>query len=598
MTVSEQEQPRSPGASALPPKGRRFPWGALAVIVVAGILALGAWCAVVGYQSLRDAQHIQAGGNAIRSMAGSGDYSEAVTELEQVQRSAANLNARLQSPPLAWAQSLPGIGATAVAAATLVDATDSVLQAADGLAPGFIDAAAGADLGGASLVLQESADQMQRTVAAAQAAAAQVSAVDPDSVIGPLRAQFSQAQTQLLQAMDGVVQGAALAAVMPDIFGVGEPAKWLVVLSQPSEARGSGGGFYGAYLQLTVSDARFALGPAAANGPETAVRQDLSTLPFDYQRLWGSDAQYLWGFNLSRHYPYTASVIHRALDPSADFVVSLSPRAVAGLLQLSGPVTVDGMTINAANAESFFSRDVYQRYENDWTKKDQVTLEALRQVFAGIEARGAVAPIDVWRALGPAVEASHLEIWSPDPAIEAELEDTSLAGAVPSLPSPWVTAAFNNSAGNKIDSFVRSSLTYTASGSCESGVVNGSVSAELTLQQLPPGLTSYISGRNDEPGAPYGTSSMLVHVYGPSAAVAEGAVKVNGQPVFSEYAMERGHPVWGVKVQLVPDVPAKVTVDFKQPAYPGEQLVVDPQAMVQDTEVTVVDQRSCVPPTR
>lgn len=598
MTISEQEPTKVQDEDVPQPVVRRFSWRGFLVGVLIGLLAIVVWLAAVGFLAVRDAQALQRSGDAIRASAVDGDYRSAVAQLAQARKSATSLDARLSAPPLSWLQSLPGVGSTVAASAALVGATDTVMQASDGLEAGFADASSGADLMGSALALQGKGDQLQRVQQAAEAASLQIAAIDPSSVVGPARPKFAAVQSQLLGAMHGLVEGTGLAEVLPDLVGVGKPANWLVVLSQPSEARGSGGGFYGAYLKMTVSGGRFALGDAAANGVETAVKQDLSQLPEEYRELWGSDAEYLWGFNLSRHYPYTAPVIHRALDPTADYVVSLDPRTVAGLIGLSGPVTVDGITIDAANAEMFFSRDIYTRYAGDWTKKDVVTLQALQQVFAGLEKRGSISPVDWWRALGPAAGGSHVQVWSPDPAVEQALEGTALGGAVPAQASPWVSVAFNNSAGNKIDSFVRSAVTYTATGSCESGSgsVSGSVSAELSIDRLPPGLTYYISGRNDEPGAPYGTTSMLVHLYGPSGAIGVGSVKVNGQPVFATQGMERGHPVWGVKVQLAPGEPVTVTADFDQPAFPGQPLVVDPQPMVQDTAVSVVDERSCAVP--
>ena len=56
---------------------------------------------------------------------------------------------------------------------------------------------------------------------------------------------------------------------------------------------------------------------------------------------------------------------------------------------------------------------------------------------------------------------------------------------------------------------------------------------------------------------------------------------------------ERGRPVWGNKVEIPAAGSVRVSASFSQPAYPGQQLAVVPQPMVQDSEVVVRDRRDC-----
>ncbi len=571
------------------PKSRpgRFAFGFVGGLLV-GVVLLALWFLVTGIAVGRDVLALRASASEVQAAAGDGDYAAAVPLLAEARVQAASLEARLSSAPWSWAQSFPVVGTTVQAGATLAGAAHAVLTTSDGL--GAELSKADGDLALASAALVQVTPELRATAAAAADAAVQLAAIDTGAVLRPVRGEIVHAQEQLLRIVDPLAQGAVLAQVLPGMLGTQVPVRWLVIIGQPSEARGSGGGFYGAYTSLTVADGRFALEEAAANGPETAVRQDLSSLPDEYERLWGSDATYLWGYNLTRHYPYPASVVHRVLDPSADYVVSLDPRAVAGLMALSGPVTVDGVTLDSSNAELFFARDIYVRYQ-DPVAKDEVMLAFLQQVFGRLGS-SKLEPAALWRALGPAVSGSRIQVWSPDAAVEALLEQSLLGGAVPSLSGPWVTAAFNNTAGNKIDSYVSSELSYTAVGSCASGTISGEVVARLQIAPIPPGLPGYISGRNDEPSAPYGTSSMSVHVYGPSGAVGR-SFEVNGVAVPAVQGSERGHPVWGAKVQLAPGAPVEVRATFDQPAFPGVPLAVGAQPMVQDTAVRVVDERSC-----
>ena len=563
--------------------------------VVAGLLLLAAWLGITGAIAARDALNLRDSADSIASAGRDGDYQSAAAAISAARAQAAGLDARLSSAPWSWMQGAPGIGPTVAAGAVLARGADQVLSEVDGWSQSLVVAGGAGDLSAAASALAAAGPNLSATAVAAQSAARDVAALDTDLVLPQVRDRVRLVQRQFLDVATPLSNGASVARVLPAMLGFGKPAQWLVVLGQPAEARGSAGGFYGAFTSLSVADGRFTMEQSRANGVETRDVQDLSALPGSYRRLWGSDATYLWGYNLTRHYPYSASVIQRAIDPAADYVVALDPRTVAGLLTLTGPVTVDGITIDAANAEEFFAHDIYVRYP-DSAVKDRVMLAFVQQVFTTLS----TAPLDasrLWSALGPAIGGGHLSVWSPDPAVEAALAPTPLGGVVPAEPGPWVTAAFNNTAGNKIDSYIASSLEYRVSGACAaaggSGAsVTGELSATLTLQQIPPGLPPYISGRNDEPNAPYGTSSMYVHLYAPIGAVGT-SFEVDGKPAVVIAGSELDHPVWGVKVQLAPDRPVVVKATFTQPAYTGQPLTAVAQPMVQDTKVTVVDDRGC-----
>lgn len=574
----------------MPPTGRvgRFALGFLGGILL-GVAALGLWFGVTGALAARDVLGLRADARAIERAVDERSYATAVSALPDAAAHASDLYARLASAPWSWAQQFPFVGPTVAAGATVAGATDQVLSQFDGWSRPLVSASAGGDIAVVVSTLAEVAPDLGETSAAAAQAAADVAAMETDGVLEPLRRPLQSVRRQFLGAVEPLAHGAAVARVLPELLGAQEPVRWLVVLSQPGEARGSGGGFYGAYAAVVVSQGSFAMESARANGPETAVAQDLSALPAEYRRLWGADAEYLWGFNLTRHHPYSASVVHAALDPDADYVVSLDPRAVAGLLALTGPVTVDGVTLDEGNAEQFFARDIYVRYP-DSAAKDQVMLAFLQEAFGQLSS-ARLDPEALWLALGSPVSEGHVQVWSPQPEVQAALAASQLGGSVPDA-GPWVTAAFNNSAGNKIDSYLASSLDYRVRGSCASGSVTGSLAATLTLQQIPPGLPPYISGRNDRPDAPYGTSSMLVHLYAPPGAVGS-SFTIDGAPAMVTAGTERGHPVWGAKVELSPGQPVTVAATFTQPAFPGQVLTAVPQPMVQDTVVSVADGRSC-----
>ena len=574
----------------------RFAVGFLAGVLVGG-LALAAWFGYTGWQMYRDWQSLAGNLDLARTAAGSGDVLSAAEALPVIRSDMADLDARLSAWPWTWAQGFPAVGGSVQAASTLVSAAAELLAPSEGLgasvtavATGEVDAG---DLSDSVRRLGEAAPTLTAVAALSDDVESRVAALDLSSVHPRVRGRVTDAQQMLLGVIPSIRGAAGTAEVLPALLGMDRRSRWLVVLSQPAEARGSGGGFFGAFALVDAREGRLSLRESAANGRLLDFSHDLSGLPREYRVLWGDDATYLWGYNLTRHFPYAAKVTHRAtadLGFASDFVVALDPRVVAALLQLAGPVEVEGIRLNSENAERYLTQQIYVDFP-DATEKDRIGLALLDAIFDRLSATR-IDPVQLWRALDGPIGQGRLSVWSADPDLQQALARTPLGGAVPDDPRPWTTVALNNSGGNKIDSYIDSKVVYVLKGSCNSGRVTGRLSATLRLRDLPPGLPGYISGRSDVVDAPYGTSSMMVHLYGPVGSALE-SLQVDGKDSPAGEGRERGHPVWGKKVQLTPGEKVTVTAEFSQPSYPGWPAEVAAQPMVRDTEVVIKDRRSC-----
>ena len=595
--------PESPSGT----NGRRSPartiglflFGFIGAVAI-GVMGLAVWFGITGLSLKSDFEAVQSAGDLTRAALQAGDLDSAARYLPAMQTAASDLDDGLSSAPWSWARDFPVVGDTVTAAATLAAVANDNLDYGDDLAPALRSLAdtddAESDLAATTATLAEVAPTLGALAASVEESAITLAALDTSGVLSAAAPRVEAARDQFMDLVDPVTQAAAAAEVVPGLMGMAEPARWLVILSQPAEARGSGGGFFGAMAIVEADAGTLTLQGSEDNSRLAYVEQDLSDLPEEYQRLWGQDAQYLWGYNLTRHFPYSAQIAQQAVaeggDPT-DYVLSLDPRVVGRLLALTGPVTIEGNTLTSKNAERFFTHDIYVRYP-DAAEKDRITLAFLDELFAQL-GPGDVSPNEVWAALSDSAQTGRVLLWADDPEAQQALERTPLAGVVPEEEGPWVTAAFNNSAGNKIDSYVDAKLRYTLTGSCESGTVTGQLTARLRLDRLPEGLPAYISGRSDRKDTAYGSSSMLVHLYGPVGATLT-SFTVNGAETPLMAGREREHPVWGQKAQLPPGKWVTVQATFEQPAYAGMEPVVAPQPMVRDTTVIVEDERDCANP--
>jgi hypothetical protein len=408
-------------------------------------------------------------------------------------------------------------------------------------------------------------------------------------LLAPVRGPAGQARDELLALAPGLTGARAAAVMLPSMLGVDEPVDWVLVGAQPAEARGSGGGFFGAFGVMRAADGRLTLS-LTPNDAVFGQRVDLSVLPPEVAALWGPAASYVWGHNLTRHYPYAATLMRETaagLGADARFVVSVSPAVVAALLEVTGPVQTLGVTLDAGTAQEFLTRTVYEQFP-DAADKDEVLLALMAEVFDRLTTT-AVAPAELARVLAGPLASGELVVWSADPSQQEVLERTVVGGAVP-VGGSSTTVAVNNAGGGKMDAYLSTDLQYTVTGPCE-GTATGTISVSLRLD-VPPGLPRYVTGVEGEASG-YGAGRMLVHVYGPEGA-AITAMDVDGTPVAWVSGTERGHPVWGTEVALPAATQVRLTATFDQPAATGTAHLL-PQVMAQPPSVSVRDDRSCAP---
>ena len=151
--------------------------------------------------------------------------------------------------------------------------------------------------------------------------------------------------------------------------GGAAPRRYLVAVTSPNETRNSGG-FMGGYAELTVTNGlieKTASGSISElNSAGDALGRTLTGTP-EFSERYGTyvPARFLQNATASPDLPTTAKVLAE-LYPQAggaplDGVILLDPAGLAALLELSGPVTVEGIDrpITSENVEAFLLKRQY-----------------------------------------------------------------------------------------------------------------------------------------------------------------------------------------------------------------------------------------------
>jgi hypothetical protein len=564
--------------------------------VVALILAVGGWLAWSWNGTYQRAQGVEADLTSVRDAVAASDWEAALDALPTAAASVDALSAETAGLPWRVLESLPVVGSTATATTGLAGSLDDLLSAALPLEPlgrrvlsgdirspeGAVDVAA----------LSSAAPQLKDLAVALELASDRLNAVDVASVREPVASAITELASVSAEYAPTVANAAEVVERMPGLLGASGPRTWLVLLQNPAEARGTGG-FVGGFVTLSADEGQLAVESSGTSGDLATTKIPVDGVSEDDRIMWGPYLTSWNDYNLSPHFPLTATQSvagMKARGVDVDGVIAVDPAVVAAIMRATGPVTVGDRTVTADDVEQFFLVDVYREYP-DPVERDEVSMQIVGSVLSSVLGSSPDLRVLADSLAGP-VSEGRVRVWSADPGEEDWLAGTAVGGVLPNGPGPVVAVTFNNSAGNKMDAFVATSVDYTA-GTCPTAE-RASSSLRVTLRNDAPtdlpGGGNY--GRVDKPRAPEGSTSMLVHLYLPVDTYDEVAT-IDGEPadMYPEVVGER--LAWWVVVDIDRGQERVIEMTFTEPVVPG----VEPRAIVQPmaipTEVNVTSNPAC-----
>lgn len=347
-------------------------------------------------------------------------------------------------------------------------------------------------------------------------------------LVGPLNDRVQELHDEIADVSEATDLASQVLAAAPGLFGADGDRRYLIVFLTPAELRG-GGGFIGSYAELLARDGRVSL---ADSGPiPDLIKPDQfgeRTLagPVDYVRRYGrfSPADYVQDIPYSPHFPYNAEVLAQVYPQAGgsevDGVIGIDPIGLAALLELTGPVQVEGydQPLSAENAADFLTRDQYVQFSNygdrDGTDETRRRLEderkdflaaATKATFEELTRANLPAPAEIGAALGPAARGRHLQVWSPNQAEQALFErvDADSALDIPDGVDGFEVVQ-HNAGNNKIDGYLKRTIEYTAEVDPATGGLSGKLKVTLHNDIPHPRLPPAILG--NRAGVEYGTS--------------------------------------------------------------------------------------------
>jgi len=245
-------------------------------------------------------------------------------------------------------------------------------------------------------------------------------------------------------------------------------------------------------------------------------------------------------------------------------------------MSATGPLTVDGRSIGAADVVKELTHDQYLRFppgEANGERRD-VLGRLARVIFDAVNAGGSVRTLG--KGLGPVVEGRHLMAWSARPAEQADWQAAGVAGAL--TPDSLLVGILNR-AGNKLDPF----LTAGAQLRLGRAGKDTDVIVEIRITNtVPDGEPPYVAGPAEGSGVGRNVYAGLVSVSLPGAARDS---RVDGAPLLSVAGADGPSRVLALPVTLGQGGTTTVVVHFRLPGTRGV-MRVEPSARVPTTAWT------------
>jgi UDP-N-acetylmuramyl pentapeptide phosphotransferase/UDP-N-acetylglucosamine-1-phosphate transferase len=397
--------------------------------------------------------------------------------------------------------------------------------------------------------------------------------VDRAYLVGQVEDGVQKLRRNLTKAATEAARGAAAARIAPLVLGQDAPRRYLLVVQNPAELRGTGG-LIGNWGILTASNGTVHLDSLErvaslnqAGDPSTRVLN----APEDYVARYARyDPARQWqSVNISPDFPTVASVMADLYGQSfgvpVDGVLAVDPHGLAALLALTGPVRVDGWRtpINARNVVDVTLRDAYAEFARTPERAD----------FLGDHARVAIdratdgdlgAPARLGEVLGRAAHEGHISLWLAKPREQRVSDELAISGRVPEAIGDTVMVSNTNAGANKLDYYLTRGITYSAtvtpSGDLRRARTQGTLDVELQNHVPPEGVPQIAAGPYE--GATdrfvYGQNRSYLSVYTPLDLV---GARVGDDPVFVESNVELGRNVYSHVVDVFAQGTVRMALD-------------------------------------
>lgn len=379
-------------------------------------------------------------------------------------------------------------------------------------------------------------------------------------------------------AVDGLLRSSLQAAeVAPGMLGEDRPRRFFLAVQNPAEARATGG-LVGAFAIMRTDRGRVVLERTGTDNELPVLARPVPSSPLAADTWMRRGSRRAWyAANFTPHFPDAARNLAGLWEAKTgqrmDGVIALDPLVMSELLRVAGPIRLqDGLVLRSDNIVDFVGRDEYVRYPDVPTRKARLR-DLAGLIFDKVVTSG--DSVGMVRAFARAGQSGHLFIWSATSAEQKVLGNRLVGGALPGTNRPYLQVLTQNLGGNKLDFYLRRSVSVEAAG-------GGWYDVSVTLVNgAPAGLPTFMTVRADRPQFPvdYAQARVNLAVYGAPGSEFR-RFRVDERATVVRQDRDHLHRLATLTLELPRNSPTTVTFQVRQP--PGKLLYRQQPLVVPD----------------
>ncbi|MCB0975941.1 MAG: DUF4012 domain-containing protein [Acidimicrobiales bacterium] len=376
-------------------------------------------------------------------------------------------------------------------------------------------------------------------------------------LLPPLEKRVDKFADDVASARSDTELAATAVAIVPNLLGAVGERHYVVVFLTPAELRG-GGGFIGSWAELTAAGGKVRLSQSGRIADLIDLKpkgaRELRG-PADYVHRYGRFApqDFLQDVPYSPNWPSNASVFANLYEQTTGVrvngVIGVDPKGLSALLELTGPVQVEGLNepLDSKNAVELLTKRQYIEF-TERSEREDILAAATKATFEKLVDSSLPAPQRIGAVLGPAARGRHLQLWSPID-VEQLLFHSLHADSAFGVPTghDGFTVVQQNVGNNKLDAYLQRSISYDIDVDASDGSFEGTMTVTLENQNtnllLPNAVVANLRG------APRGTNVASVSIFAPWVV---RTATIDGKPDRLGTDEEVGLHVWDTPVLQVP----------------------------------------------
>ena len=305
--------------------------------------------------------------------------------------------------------------------------------------------------------------------------------VEADGILSPFKVQIDAVKSKLIAASGLLSEATVVSQLAPEFFGYPTQSNFLVLFENNAELRPTGG-FLGTYgiLQTDNGDVvRFDSHDIYHMDEPMEALHLLSIMPPDPIKKYLNKTWYMRDSNWSPDWPTSAGQIlwfynkeNNLLPPkdqindfSGDFsgAIAVTPEFVTSLLDLTGPITINGEQFTKDNFTQLLEYKVEQDYSSEnassWQRKEIIgkILAAMKEKLFNLDYSqwpAALAKID------EAVKQKDILVYLAGESNEGLIASLGAGGEIKAADSDYLMLVDANLASLKTDSVLQRNISY------------------------------------------------------------------------------------------------------------------------------------------